>query len=381
MTDRWRRNWRDLASEVIDLGLCTGCSGCVVACPQGVLHLDRETWIPGLDSDAWHEDQDSYCRFGDRGCTLCARACPRLGAWETEADLARWSRTRRVDEVLGVYRRILMVDATDRAVAAAGQDGGLGTAMLLYAIEKGYIDGALISQYDEKMNTRPGIARTREELLACAGSRYTYSPNLLAIKEADRAMRIGLISVGCQVSVPAIAKSRGANKLAKRFELVVGLLCSKTFADRIYEDLLENQYGIARHQITKVNIKGILQVWYEGNDAESSYVEVPLSECREYSRLGCSHCPDFAAQHADVSLGGIGREPGRTLTIIRSELGDEIITAMQRDGLVVASDAMDDDPGAVALIEKLAARQRKRWPGASSSLELVDPAPVMVSST
>ena len=227
MTDRWRRNWRDLASEVIDLGLCTGCSGCVVACPQGVLHLDRETWIPGLDSDAWHEDQDSYCRFGDRGCTLCARACPRLGAWETEADLARWSRTRRVDEVLGVYRRILMVDATDRAVAAAGQDGGLGTAMLLYAIEKGYIDGALISQYDEKMNTRPGIARTREELLACAGSRYTYSPNLLAIKEADRAMRIGLISVGCQVSVPAIAKSRGANKLAKRFELVVGLLCSR----------------------------------------------------------------------------------------------------------------------------------------------------------
>jgi len=381
MAERWRRTWHDLASEVIDPGLCTGCSGCVVVCPQGVLHLDQGTWTPELDSDAWHEEQGTYCRFGERGCTLCARACPRLAAWETEADMALWSRKRQVDEVLGVYRRILMVEATDRAVAAAGQDGGLGTAMLLYAIEKGYIDGALISQYDEKMNTRPGIARTREELLACAGSRYTYSPNLLAMQEADRAMRLGLISVGCQVSVPAIAKSRGANKLAKRFGLVVGLLCSKTFADRIYEDLLEEVYGVARHQITKVNIKGRLQVWYDGNEAEPSYLEVPLSECREFSRPGCSSCPDFAAQHADVSLGGIGREPGRTLTITRSELGDEIITAMQRDGLIVAVDAVADDPGAVALIEKLATRQRKRWRRAAAPPETAEAAPAMVPST
>jgi coenzyme F420 hydrogenase subunit beta len=371
MANRWKYNWHDLVEQVIDTERCTGCSGCVVACPKKVLHLDRGSWTPRLDSEAWSEDRAGYCSFGERGCTLCTRACPRFGSWENDADLELWSRTRRVEEVLGVHRRILMVEATDRAIAAAGQDGGLGTAILLYALDKGYIDGALVSQYDDEMKTQPGIASTRDELLACAGSRYTYSPNLLALEQADREMKLGVVSVGCQVSVPAVARSRGANKLAKRFGLVVGLLCSKTFDDGIYEDLLEASYGVGRQSITKVNIKGRLQVWYGDGEDEPSYLEVPLSRCKKFSRQGCSHCPDFAAQHADVSLGGIGSQAGRTLTISRSELGDEILYDMEYDGLITVSDAVTEDPDAVALIEKLAVLQRERWLGDPPASESV----------
>lgn len=378
MTTRWKHNWRDLVEDVIRPDRCTGCSGCVVACPKSVLHLDRESWTPRLDSEAWFEDQAGHCLFGERGCTLCARACPRFGSWETDADLELWSRARRAEEVLGVYRRLLMVEATDSAVVAAGQDGGLGTAMLLYAIDKGYVDGALVSYFDDQLKTRPGIATTREELLACAGSRYTYSPNLLAFRDADRAMRLGAISVGCQTSVPAVARSRGANKLAKRFGLVIGLLCSKTFSDRIYEDLLDAEHGVGRQSIVKVNIKGRLQVWHDAGDDEPAYLEVPLSKCKEFSRPGCSHCPDFAAQHADVSLGGIGRVAGRTLTISRSELGEEILNGMERDGLINVFDARTDDPDAVSLINKLARQQRKRWRADPASPQHLDPAPAMV---
>ena len=364
MGERWRHTWNGLVEEVLNPGLCTGCSGCVIACPQHVLELDRQTWTPRLTHTGPNEDNPEHCSFSDRGCTLCTRACPRFGQWETDADLAMWSRSREVDEVIGVHRRILLVQATDARLAEAGQDGALGTSLLLYALEHGYIDSALVSYFDDEMRTKPGIARTKEELLACAGSRYTYSPNLLAISEAiqDNAQRVGVISVGCQTSVPAIARSRGANKLAKRFGLAVGLLCSKTFSESIYEDLLEAEYGITRDRITKVNIKGRLQVWHTDSDNEPAFLEVPLSECGAFTRPGCNGCPDFAAEHADVSLGGIGKYAGRTLTITRSELGDELLTAMERDGWITASDAHQDDPGAVALIHKMAARQRKRWP-------------------
>lgn len=374
---RWKYSWGDLVEGVIDAELCTGCSGCVVACPQNALRLDRETWTPRLESEARVEDQVDRCRFGERGCTLCTRACPRFGSWEPEADTERWSRPRHVEEVLGVHRRILMVEATDPAVISAGQDGGLGTAMLVYALDNGYIDGVLVSRYDDEMRTHPGIARTRDDLLACAGSRYTYSPNLLAIDGADRDMSLGVISVGCQTSVPAIARSRGANKLAKRFGLIVGLLCSKTFTDSIYEDLLEESYGVTRKSITKVDIKGKLQVWY-GHDEESSYLEVPLSKCKEFSRPGCSHCPDFAAQHADVSLGGIGKQADRTLAISRSDLAEEILSAMEHHGLIVVSDAVTDDPDAVALIRKMATLQRKRWNKEPPAFELFDHTPARV---
>ena len=275
-----------------------------------------------------------------------------------------WSRTRNVEEVIGVHRRVLLVEAVDRRTLEVGQDGGLGTALLIYAIDKGYIDSALVSYFKGGMQTKPGVARTRDELLACAGSRYTYSSNLLAIDEAIKgdAERIGVISVGCQTSVPAVARSRGANKLAKRFGLIVGLLCSKTFTESIYKDLLEAEYGVVRDRITKVNIKGKLQVWHSDPMDEPAYVEVPLSECREFTRPGCMKCPDFAAEHADLSLGGIGKYAGRTLTITRSELGDELITEMEHDGWIKVTDATEEDPGAVALIHKLATQQRKRWP-------------------
>ncbi len=126
--------------------------------------------------------------------------------------------------------------------------------------------------------------------------------------------------------------------------------------------LLEAYYGVARDSITKVNIKGRLQVWHDGTADEVSYLEVPLAECRRFTRPGCTHCPDFAAEHADVSLGGIGKNAGMTLTITRSELSEEILTGMQREGWVTVAEAAPEDPKAVELIQRLAARQRRRWP-------------------
>ena len=326
--------------------------------------LDQETWTPRLASDAQTSDELRACRYGERGCTLCARVCARFGSWETEADQEMWSRTRTAEEVFGVHRRLLLVGASDHEIAAAGQDGGLGTALLLYAIENDCIDAALVSYFDEDMRPRAGLARTRADLLNCAGSRYTYSPNLLAIAEAadPTAQRLGLISVGCQTSVPAVARARGARKLAKRFTLVVGLLCSRTFSDMIYADLLDAEYGVPRRQITKVNIKGRLQVWHQEGGNGSSYLEVPLSKCREFTRPGCIHCPDFGAEHADLSLGGIGKFAGRTLVIVRTELGEQILNDMEQSELITVADALENDPDAVALIRRLATQQRQRWP-------------------
>ena len=38
--ERWRAQWAELFTEVVTSGLCTGCAGCVVACPHDVLGYD-----------------------------------------------------------------------------------------------------------------------------------------------------------------------------------------------------------------------------------------------------------------------------------------------------------------------------------------------------
>ncbi len=352
MSERWTSSWDDLVTGVLDPSVCVGCAGCVIVCPKDVLALDA-AGLPALSPEGWANGDARHCLHAARGCTLCARVCPRYRLHDDDLSEVSYFDT----DPIGPHRSVLLVQATDPEIRAVGQDGGLASALLIYALEHDLIDAALVSGFDAAQRPEPRLARTRAEVLACAGSRYTYSANTLAYAGAADVGRLGLVSVGCQVSIPETAGRRGARKLARRFALTIGLLCSKTFTDELYTDLLEERYGVPRGGITKVNIKGRLQVWHTGG-----YLEVPLKECHPFTRPACRACPDFTAVHADLSLGGIGARDRTTLTIVRSELGEELLARMEGEGLVTIADATVEDPDAVALIRKMAARQQTHWP-------------------
>ncbi len=353
-------HWLHLHSEVVTSGLCTGCAGCVIACPHDVLRYDdTAAWRPWkIEADGGADD----CTHGERGCTMCTRACPRFRTWEGEADQHLFGRSRTEDEVAGISDWVLLARATDPDILSAGQDGGLVSALLAWALEHDVIDAALVSGLDGTGwagRAVPLVARSREQVLAAAGSRYTYSANTLAYPKAveEGAERIALVGMSCQASVPAIMSARKAGKVARRLALSIGLMCSKTFDDSIYPELFEARYGIQRTQIAKMNIKGVFQIW----TLDGSYHEVPLKEGHEFTREGCKSCPDFASEHADISTGGIGAFADWTLTVVRTPAGRSVIEGMIADGSIETRPA-DDDPGAVALMKRLARASRKRWP-------------------
>src|SRR5437868_14601997 len=94
-----------------------------------------------------------------------------------------FGRKREPIEVEGVSKDIVLARATDPVLAEVGQDGGLVSALLLYALEHDIIDAALVSYLEGDGTTWkaiPGVARTKEDMLASAGSRYTYSANTMA---------------------------------------------------------------------------------------------------------------------------------------------------------------------------------------------------------
>jgi coenzyme F420 hydrogenase subunit beta len=359
--ERWTAHWAHLYDEVVTTGLCTGCAGCVVACPHDVLGYDDKNGV----YKPFHlevEDGPAGCGHGDRGCTSCTRACPRFRAWEPELDQFLFDRQRRPEELDGVSKDIILARATDSEVHQKGQDGGLVSAILMWAIDHGYIDAALVSYLEgdgSSWKAIPGVARTRAEILAAAGSRYTYSANTMAYGEAVEAgyEKLALVGMSCQSSVPPALKVRKAGKPARRFALNIGLLCSKTFDDAIFEELFEAKYGLKKADMVKMNIKGVFQIWMK----DGSYHEVNLKECHAWTRDGCKTCPDFAAEHADISTGGIGAFNDWTLTIVRTDIGREIIIKMLEDGTIEGRPG-DDDPGAIALLRKLSTVSRRRWP-------------------
>jgi coenzyme F420 hydrogenase subunit beta len=360
-TARWTSQWKELFAEVIETGLCTGCAGCVIACPHDVIGYDHEM---GGYRPFHLEDElgPADCIHGVKGCTSCTRACPRFRAWEPEANEHLFGREREPSEMYGITKDILLCRASDDMVHQMGQDGGLVSALLIWAMDEGYIDCALTSFLEgdgTSWKAVPGLARNREEILASAGSRYTYSANTLAIKQAQAEgfTKLALVGMSCQSSVPPVMWHRKVGKAAKPFLFNIGLLCSKTFDDSIFPELFEAKYGLRKQDMVKMNIKGVFQIWMR----DGAYHEIDLKECHAWTREGCKMCPDFAAEHADISTGGIGEDNDWTLTIVRTDLGREIIDRMTRTGAIITRPA-DTDEKAMKLLRTLSIVSRRRWP-------------------
>jgi coenzyme F420 hydrogenase subunit beta len=370
---RWTAQWKELYEEVITTGLCTGCAGCVVTCPHDVIGYEHEEgkYIP------FHIEEElglDNCIHGEKGCTTCTRACPRFRKWEESADMHLFGRTREPDEMSGIWRQLLLTRAVDTEEHTKGQDGGFVSAMLIWLLKNDYIDGALVSgvEEDDKWKAKPAVVTNREEVLATAGSRYTYCANPLALPEAKEKglSRLALVGMGCQTSSPPVMWDRKAGKVSKPFLFNIGLLCSKTFDDAIFSELFEAKYGLKKEDMVKMNIKGAFQIWMK----DGSFHEIDLKECHGWTRTGCKNCPDFAAEHSDIATGGIGKDNDWTLTIVRTALGEEVINRMIADNVIIARPAQEDEV-AMKLLRTLSIVSRRRWPDwAETSVKVGTPA-------
>ena len=369
-TERWTNQWKELYEEVINTGLCTGCAGCVIACPHEVIGYKHEEG----NYKPFHIEEElglDNCGHGEKGCTSCTRACPRFRTWEPDADMHLFGKTRDDSAMYGQYKQLLLVRAADDNVHQKGQDGGFVSAMLIWLMKHDYIDAALTSFMEgdgTSWKALPGIARNPEDVLKAAGSRYTYSANTLALKQAQEEglSRLALVGMSCQSSVLPIMWKRKVGKTGKPFLFNIGLLCSKTFDDAIFEELFLAKYGLKKEEMVKMNIKGAFQIWMK----DGSFHEIDLKECHQWTREGCKTCPDFAAEHADISTGGIGEDNAWTLCIVRTALGEEVMNRMIADGSVIARPA-EADATAMKLLKLLSTVSRRRWPATANPAPLV----------
>ena len=345
-----KRHVKTLFETIVFSEVCSGCGVCVVTCPVGEAALSYQVDKPILLEKCID-------------CQLCYRACPRMEYQKEEIRQVAFPDAETVfDARYGPTVEIFGARATEDGTRRVGQDGGVVTALLGWMMDEGLIEGAVTSGRSSFNHWDPWarLATTKEELAACAGSTYTYSPNPLALRDAlkRKLKRVAFVGVGCEVSGVRkleVQKSRQSRKYVENVVVNIGLLCSESFTFKEFvEGRIVRGLGVRLEDVVKVNIKGKVLVYMRDGTVHS----LSLKQCKTNARVGCHYCQDFGAEEADISCGGLGLD-GWTVTFVRTKRGKELMDRAVEAGVIERRPA-EEFQKSLDLYVRLAGEQRKR---------------------
>jgi len=227
----------------------------------------------------------------------------------------------------------------------------------MFALEKGLIDGAIVSATDpnKPFYPVPKLATSPQDLLEAAGTKYFCSPNLLPLTDVlkQKKTSVALVGTPCKIHAVRSLQMAGIKRPVAPVKFLIGLMCSECFT---YEGLMENyihgKLGMNLADIRKMNIKGKMLV-----STDAGVTAIPLAETKPFTRSSCSSCDDFSSELADISVGGLGLD-GWTFTIIRTEKGEELFSGAEEAGFITTK-PVEEGAFSLSLLTKLTRKKRE----------------------
>jgi len=335
---------KELREEVLDAGLCTACGMCLDLCPY-------------LQEMGEHVAMISDCR-GDQG--RCYAVCPRT---ETDLDVLRdafhpaW-RSSAADYALGPHQAVWMSRARDEAVRRRAQYGGTVTALSVFGLETGALDAALMTAWsgdpEEPYLTRPWLARTAEDVLAAAGSKYTACPTLKILDDTLRreAKKLLVVARPCQVlALRKRMRIEDPEFVGEHIALTLSLFCMWSMSYREFRTwagpLLEAE------PIRRIDIPPGLMV----AETDRGNVELSHDEARERARETCRLCYDFTGELADLSVGSTEWKQDWNTLIVRTDAARRFVEAAREAGAIELEPFPEER---VDLLRRAAVGKKKR---------------------
>jgi len=322
--------------------LCTQCGTCVGICPTSAIKMvvdeQRGVYVPKLIDDK--------CIH----CGICLDACPGRSVDFGRLNLEIFGKDSK-NVLLGNFIRCYLAHATEREIRYNSASGGLVTSLLIFALEQGLIDGALVTRIkkDNPLEPEPFIARTKEEILEASRSKYCPVPANIALKDVLREEgKFAVVGLPCHIH--GVRKAETVNKkLREKIVLHLGIFCSHADDFKGTEFLL-HKLGIKNEDVAKITYRG------EGWPGK---VKVKLKNGREkmlqlgdplwvsfhdsilFSPACCLLCNDLTNELVDISFGdpwlpeisAIEHE-GKSIVISRSSRGEALLHAASSHGVI-----------------------------------------------
>ena len=348
--------------EVVSWRLCMGCGACAVACRENNIRLVN---VPeqGLRPVV----NPARCQK----CGECVKVCPGI---EVSHQPFNGQTITELQQAWGPVLELWEGYATDPETRFKGSSGGVVTALALFCLEKEQAAVVLHigAKSEAPLQNAPVFSRSREELLACTGSRYSPAApceRLRCIGEA----KAPCVFIGKPCDVVGLRKSQAMNEeLNKKVSLAISIFCAgtpSTNGTRALLDVLDvkpNQVAAIRYRgcgwpgMTTVTIKGS-----GGQTRKMTYEESWGNILSHYGQFRCRLCPDSTGEFADISCGDPWyreielNDPGWSLVVVRTERGREIL---QKAATADYIELKRVNPSALWLSEKaLLSRRYHLW--------------------
>lgn len=326
--------------------LCTRCGSCVGLSEGNIIFTDREgKYKPSILT----EPDD---KLSDR----LLHACP-----GKDFDFRKYREHFYPDAphfhaYTGPLWSVNISYSTVPEIRNSGASGGMISAILIWLLEKGMIDGAVVTGMSESQPwlTRSFIATTPEEILSAAQSKYIITSVNEILPEIE-AFKGRLAYVGLPPQVQSIRKLQESNDPSvKNIKYIFGPFYGNTLHFSSVKSFLKS-YGIENYgDIKKLYFRhgewpGNMRV--EMNDGR--IVQLPKFHANYlipfHIVTNSLLCTDLSNEFTDISGGDAWapvyeeRGKGFSMVIARSQKGQEILEAMKKEGLISLSPISIDE--------------------------------------
>jgi len=374
------KSFEDLKNDVIKVGLCTGCGTCVGVCPSSALAIDYE-------ADEPEPKVVGTCN----SCGLCYEVCPGKDIPLPELDKFFLGRERDFEkEKIGIFKACYRGYATNPLIRERSSSGGLVSALLIYALEEGIIDAALLAGWrkDKAWRCEPFIATNSNEILKGIRTGMMMVPNNALLSKAveEGYKKIAVVGVPCHVhGIRKLQMLGRPKKIAEAIKLVLGLFCASTYYMEGTRHLLEEIGGIKTDEIIAMDYRGgdypgALYVLTQ--DGKIHYVASKhmytwhFLGSATYKRDRCLMCVDFSSELADLSFGDTFLrfdEPNPRIGVVltRTEIGHKLLMGAaekkyveikEYDPELIPVSGMGWESKKHAGVYRLLQRQKYGWP-------------------
>ena len=331
----------DNIDEVVEDGLCTGCGTCVGVCPTSAITMRVSS---GLFLPEIKEDMCTRCR-------VCLKCCPGYSLDFKRLNSGIFGKQPE-DALLGSFLECYVGHSNDDEIRFDSSSGGIVTQLLVYALEEGLIDGALVVRMNKCRPLEPEafIARTREEIVSASKSKYCPVATNVFLK--DILLEDGKFAVvGLPCHIHGIRKAETVfEDLKDKIVLHIGLFCSHT-VNFMGTDFLLGKFGVRRDDVAKLDYRGkgwpgFMSVQLKNGSALNfqftrgwkAYWNVfsPFL----FTPLRCMMCSDQFNELSDISVGDAwlpelkGDNLGESVLIARTAVGEAMLAPMENSGVV-----------------------------------------------